>query len=71
LRHTREKPQQRGRGRALRLGLLIFETKTHLVTAGIMIDELIMFPIMWIKLDRPRILLLSLFRKEIEYHLSI
>jgi len=36
-----------------------------------MIDELIMFPIMWIKLDRPRILLLSLFRKEIEYHLSI
>ncbi len=55
----------------MRLGLLIFETKTHLVTAGIMIDELIMFPIMWIKLDRPRILLLSLFRKEIEYHLSI
>ena len=38
----KEKPQQWGWG-ALGLGLLIFETKTHPVTAGIMIDERIWF----------------------------
>ena len=47
----KEKPQ-RGAGGLGGLGLLIFETKTHPVTVGIMFDRRIGSPTMRIELDR-------------------